>query len=51
MEEYTQAIKSVKPGDVAKLMTSVLKGPVTLAAQGNIADIPRYDALASRFRV
>eukprot|EP00951_Prasinocladus_malaysianus_P049944 scaffold675249_cov45-Prasinocladus_malaysianus.AAC.1 len=46
---FVDAINAVSAADIASLATTLLKTPVTLASHGNIAAVPRYDAVIKMF--
>ena len=48
--EFVKEIKAVTPDSLAKLVAKILKTPPTLAALGDIANVPRYDSIASQFK-
>lgn len=48
--EFIKAIKALTPDSLAKVVAKILKTPPTVASLGDIANVPRYDAIASRFR-
>lgn len=47
--EFIKEIKALTPADLASAVSRVLKTPPTLAAIGDIANVPRYDLVAKRF--
>ncbi len=49
MAEFIDEIRAVKPSDITAAVRKLLKTPPTLAALGDIANIPRYDLVAKRF--
>lgn len=48
--DFIKAMQELTPQDISKLVTKMLKTPPTVAVLGDIANVPRYDAIASRFR-
>ncbi len=50
MPEFVNAIKELTPDAIAKVVAKILKTPPTVAVLGDISNLPRYDAIASRFR-
>ena len=50
MAEFIQEIQKLTPEAMSKLVTKLLKSPPTVATLGDVASVPRYDAIASRFR-
>ena len=48
--EFIKEIQKLTPEDIGKLVTKMLKSPPTVATLGDVASVPRYDAIASRFR-
>ncbi|GAB4821951.1 hypothetical protein N2152v2_008997 [Parachlorella kessleri] len=49
VSEFIDEIRAVKPSDISAAVGKLLKTPPTLAALGDIANIPRYDLVAKRF--
>ncbi|KAK9811331.1 hypothetical protein WJX72_002016 [[Myrmecia] bisecta] len=47
--EFITALESVTAADLAKLCTKMLKSKLTMACLGDVANVPRYDAVAKRF--
>jgi processing peptidase subunit alpha len=47
--EFLEAIRKLTPADMAAAVTKLLKSPPTLAVMGDVAAVPRYDAVAKRF--
>lgn len=50
VSEFLDAIRALQPGDISKLVSKLLKKPVTYGAIGNVGDMPRYEEVASRFK-
>jgi processing peptidase subunit alpha len=50
VDTFTKEMQAVTPQDLSSLVTKLLKTPPTVATLGDIANVPRYDAIASRFR-
>ncbi len=48
--EFVKAIKELTPDSLAKIVAKILKTPPTVASLGDISNLPRYDAIAARFR-
>ena len=48
--EFIKGMQELTPQDVSKLVARILKTPPTVTVLGDIANVPRYDAIASRFR-
>ena len=49
MGDFVKEIQGLSPKDLAAAVSKLLKSPPTLAALGDIANIPRYDLVAKRF--
>eukprot|EP00873_Tetraselmis_striata_P007850 jgi/Tetstr1/428114/TSEL_018169.t1 len=47
--QFISDIKAVTPADIQGLLGKLMKTPVTLASHGNIAAVPRYDAVSKMF--
>ena len=50
MKEFLDAINAVQPADISKLVTKLFKSPLTYGAIGDIANMPRYEEVAKRFK-
>ena len=50
MKEVVDAINAVTPSDISKLVSSLVKTPITHASIGDVANIPRLDEISSRFK-
>ena len=49
-QEFVKLIGEVKPEDIKSLVKKLLKSPVSVAAEGNVTNIPRYDELKGLFK-
>lgn len=49
MDVFAKEIRSLTAKDLHAQVQKLLKSPPTLAALGDIANIPRYDLIAKRF--
>ena len=47
--EFLDAIKKLTPADLTAAVSKLLKSPPSLAVLGDVAAVPRYDAIAKRF--
>ena len=50
VDEYVNAIKQLKVSDVTSAVSKLLKSSPSLAAIGDIANIPRYAEIERRFK-
>lgn len=50
VDEYVNAIKQLKVSDVTGAVSKLLKSAPSLAAIGDIANIPRYAEIERRFK-
>ena len=50
VDEYVNAIKALKTSDITGAVSKILKSPPSLAALGDIAEIPRYAEIERRFK-
>ena len=50
VSEYTDAVKALTAKDLQALAASLLKTPPTLAAFGDVADVPRLSQVEGRFK-
>ena len=50
ISEFLDAIKALKPSDISKYVTALLKTPLTYATVGDVSSAPRYDDVAKRFK-
>ena len=50
MDEYVTAIRGLKTSDITDTVSKILKSPPSLAALGDIAEIPRYAEIERRFQ-
>jgi processing peptidase subunit alpha len=50
VKEFIDVIKAVQPADISKLVTQLFKSPLTYGAVGDIANMPRYEEVAQRFK-
>lgn len=49
VKEFLDAINALKTSDISALVTKLLKTPLSLASLGDIASVPRYNAVQKRF--
>ena len=49
IKEFTDLIRGVKPSDISSLVSKMVKTPLSLACLGDIAAVPRYNAVQSHF--
>jgi len=49
VSQFVADIKAVTAADIQALVGKLMKTPVTLASHGNIAAVPRYDAVSKMF--
>jgi hypothetical protein len=47
---FVSEIQKLTPDVISKVVGKMLKTPPTVAALGDITNVPRYDAIAARFR-
>ena len=50
MKEFLDAVRAVKSTDIAELVSKMIKTPLSMACLGDIAGMPRYNAVQSRFK-
>ncbi len=50
VKEFIDVINAVQPADISKLATKLFKSPLTYGAIGDIANMPRYEEVAKRFK-
>ena len=50
VDEYVNAIRKLKVSDVTGAVSNLLKTPPSLAAIGDIANVPRYAEIERRFK-
>lgn len=50
VDEYVHAIKQLKVSDVTNAVSKLLKSAPSLAAIGDVANIPRYAEIERRFK-
>jgi len=50
VKEFIDVINAVQPADISKLATKLFKAPLTYGAIGDIANMPRYEEVAKRFK-
>ncbi len=49
MAEFVTELRNLTPKDITAVVGKMLKSPISVAAIGDITDIPRYNELSSRF--
>jgi hypothetical protein len=47
--EFVTELRNLTPKDITAVVGKMLKSPISVAAIGDITDIPRYNELTSRF--
>ncbi len=47
--EFVTELRNLTPKDITAVVGKMLKSPISVAAIGDITDIPRYNELSSRF--
>ena len=50
VKEFLDAVRAVKSSDIAELVSKMIKTPLSMACLGDIAGMPRYNAVQSRFK-
>ncbi len=50
VSEYITAIDKLQVSDITEAVSKLLKSPPSLAALGDIANIPRYAEMERRFK-
>ena len=43
-------MRAVKPSDISGLVSKLIKTPLSMACLGDIASVPRYNDVQSRFK-
>ena len=49
VKEFIDAIRAVTPKDISGLVSKMIKTPLSMASLGDIASVPRYNAVQSHF--
>ena len=49
VKEFLDAINALQPSDITKLVSTMLKSPLSMASLGDINNVPRYNAVQKRF--
>ena len=50
VKEFLDAVRAVKSSDLAELVSKMIKTPLSMACLGDIASVPRYNDVQSRFK-
>lgn len=49
IKEFVDHIEKLTTKDISELVSTLVKKPPTVAALGDVANVPRYAQIASRF--
>ena len=49
VKEFLDAIRALQPKDISSLVSKMIKSPLSMASLGDITNVPRYNAVQSRF--